>query len=391
LLSGDQDRNPSKLPRARDVGAAGHGIKPYGMGFVFEDGDPDCEPVSVLKAILERFPDSSVVVHRFLGGSDLNSHPRQCPERYIIDFGEISEPAARSYAALMDVVERRVRPTREALTTQSGAQALKRTWWQFGYRAIELIEDIRARTVDRVLVTSQTSKYRVFAFAPAAWVFDQKVVVFVNSEDAFFSVLQSRCHEEWAEFLGSTMKDDPVYTPSDCFETFPLPPSWNHNDLVRDVGVAYQRHRSSIMHRENIGLTELYNRFHDPDQIDADVLKLRELHAAIDRAILDAYGWADVHPTCEFLLDYEEEDDDGDASGRRKKKPWRYCWPDDVRDDVLARLLELNARRAKEQAGTPPPAGPATPTAAGKKPRGRAKAKKPTAAGQGGLFGEESE
>jgi hypothetical protein len=31
-----------------------------------------------------------------------------------------------------------------------------------------------------------------------------------------------------------------------------------------------------------------------------------------------------------------------------KKKPYR--WPDEVRDEVLARLLELNAERAREEA-----------------------------------------
>ena len=45
------------------------------------------------------------------------------------------------------------------------------------------------------------------------------------------------------------------------------------------------------------------------------------------------------------------------ASGRKKskkKKPWRYRWPDDFRDKVLARLLELNEQRHKEEllAGT---------------------------------------
>ena len=76
-------------------------------------------------------------------------------------------------------------------------------------------------------------------------------------------------------------------------------------------------------------------------------LKLRELHDTMDRAVLDAYGWADTQSKCEFLLDYEEEeaeDDDGQPS--KKKKPWRYRWPDDVRDDVLARLLALNRVRA---------------------------------------------
>ena len=75
----------------------------------------------------------------------------------------------------------------------------------------------------------------------------------------------------------------------------------------------------------------------------------------MDRAVLDAYGWTDLKPTCEFLLDYEEEDENGDEplpGGRGRKKPWRYRWPDEFRDEVLARLLELNKKRAEEEAVT---------------------------------------
>lgn len=42
-------------------------------------------------------------------------------------------------------------------------------------------------------------------------------------------------------------------------------------------------------------------RFHDPSETSPDILKLRELHAAMDRAVLDAYGWTDIQPACEFL------------------------------------------------------------------------------------------
>lgn len=28
------------------------------------------------------------------------------------------------------------------------------------------------------------------------------------------------------------------------------------------------------------------------------------------------------------------------------EKPWRHRWPDEVREEVLARLLELNTRRS---------------------------------------------
>jgi hypothetical protein len=62
--------------------------------------------------------------------------------------------------------------------------------------------------------------------------------------------------------------------------------------------------------------------------------------------VLEAYGWNDIPTDCEFLLDYEiDEEEPGN-----RKKPYRYRWPDEVRDEVLARLLELNTERAKEEA-----------------------------------------
>jgi hypothetical protein len=98
----------------------------------------------------------------------------------------------------------------------------------------------------------------------------------------------------------------------------------------------------------------------------------------MDRAVLDAYGWTDLKPTCEFLLDYQdEEDEDAEgetgSTGRTRKKPWRYRWPDDVRDEVLARLLELNRRRAEEERLTGLAAA-AGRVKVGKKPAGKPKA-----------------
>ena len=66
----------------------------------------------------------------------------------------------------------------------------------------------------------------------------------------------------------------------------------------------------------------------------------------MDRAVLDAYGWTDIPTDCEFLLDYEIDEETWGS----KKKPYRYRWPDAVRDEVLARLLELNAERAADEA-----------------------------------------
>ena len=140
-----------------------------------------------------------------------------------------------------------------------------------------------------------------------------------------------------------------MYNPSDCFATFPFPPDFETNPALEHVGQEYYELRAALMVRNNEGLTKTYNRFHDPEETDADIIHLRELHAAMDKAALDAYGWDDIPTDCMFLLDYEDEDDDEEGGGRRRKKPWRYRWPDVVRDEVLARLLKLNAERAEEE------------------------------------------
>ena len=141
------------------------------------------------------------------------------------------------------------------------------------------------------------------------------------------------------------MKDDACYTASDCFETFPFPKGWQRNPALEAAGKAYDEFRAELMVRNEGGLTKTYNRFHDRDEVDPEIVKLRELHAAMDRAVLDAYGWSDIPPDCEFLLDYEIDDEEWG----NKKKPWRYRWPDEVRDEVLARLLDLNQKRAEEE------------------------------------------
>ena len=99
------------------------------------------------------------------------------------------------------------------------------------------------------------------------------------------------------------------------------------------------------MVRNNEGMTKTYNRFHSPDERSMEIVRLRELHAQMDRAVLDAYGWNDIPTDCEFLLDYEIDEE----GWGNKKKPYRYRWPDDVRDEVLARLMALNAERAREE------------------------------------------
>jgi hypothetical protein len=226
-----------------------------------------------------------------------------------------------------------------------------------------------------VLVISSVGQCAAFALVPARMVFSHALIVFPFSTHAAFCGLQARPHEIWARFFGSSMKDDLRYTPSDCFETFPFPESWKTHPALEAAGKAYYDFRAALMVRNDEGLTKTYNRFHDPDERDAEILKLRELHAAMDRAVLDAYGWRDLSPTCEFLLDYEiDKEEWGD-----RKKPYRYRWPDDAQAEVLARLLDLSAERARAEARAGAAAG-------GKKGRSKAARFAKSSGDNGDLF-----
>jgi hypothetical protein len=135
------------------------------------------------------------------------------------------------------------------------------------------------------------------------------------------------------------------YTPSECFETYPFPENWEVSEALETIGQTYYDYRAKLMVDNDEGLTKTYNRFHDPEESSPEIHQLRQLHAEMDRAVLDAYGWADISTDCEFIPDYYEEDKDGNEV----PKSIRYRWPDEVRDEVLARLLALNAERYQQE------------------------------------------
>ncbi len=315
-----------------------------GQGFLFDDEDVEATPLTEMRRILKS-PRNGERVFPYIGGEELNDSPTQAPRRFAINFGEMSEEEARKWPDLFRIVETKVKPER-----RTKAQDLASwPWWQYWRVRGELYAAIGP--LKRALVCSQTSKYLSFVFMPPEIVFSHKTVVIATKSQSAFGVLQSRVHQSWAYAFGSTMKDDPVYTPSDCFETFPFPDDFETHAKLEVVGKEYYEFRAAVMVKNNEGLTKTYNRFHDPNETSAEIKKLRELHAAMDRAVLDAYGWTDLHPTCEFLLDYDEEEEDEEDTGkaRKRKKPWRYRWPDEFRDEVLARLLELNKQRAERE------------------------------------------
>jgi hypothetical protein len=327
-----------------------------GIGFTFDDADTTglATPIAEMQRLIDKNPRNQEVILPYIGGEEVNTSPTHAHHRYVINFGERKEEECRRWPELMAIVERKVRPEREASLAESWSQDKEKRakcWWRFSRSAKDLYAAISG--LKRVLVTPQTSNVQGFAFLPTNMVFAHTLLVFPMPSFSAFAVLQSRIHQRWAAFLGPTMKDDLRYTPSDCFETFPFPENWETHPALEAAGEAYYDFRAALMVKNNEGLTKTYHRFHDPDERDPEIAKLRELHAAMDRAVLDAYGWSDIKTDCEFLLDYEIDEEEWG----NKKKPWRYRWPDKLRDEVLARLLELNAERAKEEARAAAAAG----------------------------------
>ena len=342
LTEGTNDESPARLSANPYFSL---GSKIYGQGFLFADGDPECTPLNVCDKLLQKRPDLESRIRPYIGGEEILSHPRQMYHRYVILLSDLqSEADLEEWPELRDIIRDKVKPGREILGNNPNNIPLKRKWWAFQAHRPELYE--RLASMRRVLVTSQVNPRFGFTLMPADWIFSQKAVVFCIESYSGFGTIQSRVHEVWARFFSSTSIELMSYTPSDCFETFPFPKNWENHSVLEAAGKAYFEFRAGVMVKNNEGLTKTYNRFHDPDERDPDILQIRELHAAMDRAVLDAYGWNDIPTDCEFLLDYEIDEEEGGG----KKKPWRYRWPDEARDEVLALLLELNAERAKEEA-----------------------------------------
>ena len=349
LVPGNLHRDPRPLIENQGISFNGCDLK--GLGFLFGAGARST-PIEVMFRILEEEPESTRVIKLYVGGEDINSSPSHHLGRYVIDFDEMSEQEAAGFASCFEIVRERVRPER---LTRPGAVATW-PWWKFWRPRGELRATVRRRQLDTVHCCSLVSTHWVVARSPSQVVFSHKAGVFCWSEYGFGAALQSRVHEVWTRLLSSTLGDALSYSPSDCFETYPFPPGWQTSPTLEAVGQTYYDYRARLMADEGFrathmqglppeGLTKTYNRFHDPDCHLPGILELRTLHAAMDRAVLDAYGWDDISTDCEFLLDYEIDEE----TWGNKKKPWRYRWPEAVHDEVLARLLDLNQKRAEKE------------------------------------------
>jgi hypothetical protein len=387
------------------------GYKVYGMGFTFDSDKQDdvASPITVMDDLLLKDRRNAERVFPYIGGEEINDSPTHTPRRFVINFEEFPlqrvalgqtwisadentkriwlrkglapldypGPVAADWPDLLKIVEKRVKPERDL----ANRDRRREIWWQYGETCPGLTE-ARKRYAE-LLVISRVSDTYAFVKVRSSVVPSDRLTVILSTGSEMFSVLQSRIHETWARFFGSTLKDDFMYAPSDCLETFPFPTAYEGLPVLQHVGSSYYDFRAKVMQKHEKGLTALYNEFHNPESEWSEISEVRRLHDAMDRVVLDAYEWTDIQPACEFIPEFDDEENE-DENGNSRIKKYRYRWPDEIHDDVLARLLELNRQRALDEGQ--PGAGDPTPGPKSKTKNKQPKAKKARQGSTAGLF-----
>ena len=334
-----------------------------GMGFVLEPEEA--------QALIERNPKNKDVLFPYLNGEDLNSRPDQSPSRWVINFqnwpldrsaegswlrtvtsdskeakkrikawlqsgrvpADYPDPVAADYPDCLRIVEEKVKPERAKINDKGG----KKIWWRFLRPRPELYATIAG--MERVLVVPLVSKFSIFAPEPRDFVYSHALGVIADNSCPMLCLVQSTVHGEWSRDCGSTLETRMRYTPSDCFETFPIPDGLLEGGPtaypeLESLGERYHEHRRRIMRERGEGLTKTYNCFHDPDESASDIVELRRLHVEMDRAVAAVYDWTDL--------------DLGHGFHETKQGP-RYTVSPAARREILDRLLELNHARYAEE------------------------------------------
>lgn len=253
------------------------------------------------------------VVKRWVNASDVARKPRN---RWIVDFATMPLEEAAEYLVPFEYVKEHVKPLR----MQNNREIYRERWWQHAEPRPALRKAIEE--LGRYLVTPRVSKHHVFVWLGPEILPDSTVIAIVAEDDYTFGVLHSRIHEVWSLRQGTSLGqgNDPRYTPSTCFETFPFPrPTQGQADEVAKLARHLDDLRSQLLEGDDrLTLTKLYNDLNDlRSHRDSShrAYPLLIAHEKLDEAVAAAYGWK---------------------------------WPLED-EDILERLLALNLERAEAE------------------------------------------
>tara|TARA_R110002096_G_scaffold173781_7_gene348757 strand:- start:138742 stop:141795 length:3054 start_codon:yes stop_codon:yes gene_type:complete len=169
------------------------------------------------------------VLTRYSNGLDVSRRNRGM---WLIDFGlERELQTASLYEAPMHYVELKIKPSR----IKNRRATYAKYWWIHNEPRPAMRSAIS--NLPRKLATLHVSKYRLFIWLPNETLPDHQLIAYARSDDYFFGTLHSTIHELWARRQGTQLREAESgfrYTPTTCFETFPLPWSPGHEPANGD-------------------------------------------------------------------------------------------------------------------------------------------------------------
>lgn len=346
FLSSQEELSLKRLKANENIAFQGSIV--LGMGFVLTHDEA--------QQMLDTDPRNAEVIFPYLNGEDLNYDPEQRASRWVINFWDWPEEKAATYTEPYAWIKEHVYPERLEKSKEKSYRNIMSMWWLYWrhrpefYRAIgydfwfiqRQQEQFEAsQPMSRLLAITRVSKTLAFSFVGTSSVYSDATVVFAIGKAAYFSLLQSNIHGVFAWQHSSKLKNDLRYSPSDAFETFPLPERQmlSSASSLETLGENYHKLRAVIMRLYNIGLTRLYRRFHDPDETDQRIHELRALHTWIDETVALAYGWNGLDLGHGFHeVPYLPEND-----------RVRFTISEPARVEVLRRLSELNRQRYSKE------------------------------------------
>jgi type II restriction/modification system DNA methylase subunit YeeA len=231
------------------------------------------------------------------------------------------------------------------------------TWWRHWRTRPEMREALKP--LKRFIVTSRVARYRLFAWRTPPILADNAIVVIAREDDTTFGVVNSIYHGAWALRLGTRLGvgNDPRYTSTTTFETFPFPdglfpntPAEDYADDPRAIAIACAGKR----------LDELRNNWLNPtDLVDivpevTPTAALGEAPRCYSERIVPKNDEAAAKLKKRRLTNlYNQRPrwlaDAHDALDRAVAAP--YGWPENIAiEDALALLFSLNLERAKAKA-----------------------------------------
>lgn len=249
------------------------------------------------------------VVHPFLIGRDLVNDGT--PKRWVIDFQKMDIFDAKRYEGPFRRIEQIVLPhireyadrEREKTGKSTGQdQTWLRSWWQHFRCRKELVDAVKNRS--RFVACSGVTKRPIFEFVSSKIRPDHAVFAFAFDDDYSFGILQSNSHWQWFVAKCSKLKSDFRYTPESVFDTFPWPQSLNNKQInsVANAGREVRRVRDEALAKiKKKGLRDVYRTLEFPGKNP-----LKDAHAALDAAVLDAYGFSPQKDLLAQLLDLNQ-------------------------------------------------------------------------------------